>query len=335
MSGMRVLVTGAGGFLGGAFAGAALDDQLQAPVASLRVTARREQAIARFAQKGAQVVVGDLEDAEFCEKACRGIDAIVHCAGRSGLSAPMKTFAVNISTTRNMLRAAQRAGVQRFINIGTPSVGFNFRDQEQVREDQIPKRLADNYSRSKLIAEQEVLAANSDGLTTLSLRPRFTSGYGETNILGRFARMHAAGRFRRIGDGQNRVDFTAVGNVVQAIDLALAATAGRVGGEAFNITNGAPVQLWPFLDSVMQRLDLGSIPGRTPYAVARMAGAVVEGATRLFGKEPPVSRLGAAIMARTFTLDIGKARDRLGYMPRQTNEQMTDDFIRWWKETNE
>ncbi|MBI1785710.1 NAD-dependent epimerase/dehydratase family protein, partial [Candidatus Sumerlaeota bacterium] len=241
--------------------------------------------------------------------------------------------AANIEGTKILLEESRAAGVRRIVNIGTPSIYFDYTDTLNRAEDYLPDKMADNYAASKYEAETMLLKASESGIETISLRPRFTTGRGETNILGRFIKMHQSGKFRQIGSGENIVDFTAVKNMVDALWLACSAPTAAC-GEAYNITNGDPVKLWPFLNRLMENVGLPPITRNVPYPVAAAAGLAVETISRMRGVEPPLTKLGAAVMAKTMTMSIEKAKAKLGYRPNQTNEEMLDEFVGWWREVS-
>jgi nucleoside-diphosphate-sugar epimerase len=178
-----------------------------------------------------------------------------------------------------------------------------------------------------------VLDANTNDFGTISLRPRFVTGRGDSYLLARFISLHRVGVLRRIGSGGNLVDFTAIANQVDAMMLSLKASTDAC-GEAYNITNGEPVKLWSFLDQVMVQVGLGPIRGAVPYWLARLTGLAAEGLFAFTNQSPGLNRLSAAVLSHSMTMSIDRARTLLGYEPRQSNDQMLAEFAGWYRTAN-
>ncbi len=330
---MRLLVTGASGFLGHALSQKVLAEPGRLNIRQLLVAGRRPEALADLERQGAKVLVGDLCQPGFAQSAVADVDAVVHCAGLSGLGGPLSQYSANTIGTENLLRACLASKAKKFVNVGTPSIYFDYTDRLQITENDVPSKLADNYAISKYASEKQLLDANNDDFWTMSLRPRFTSGSGDTNILPRFIALQQQGALKQIGSGNNLVDFTAISNMVQAFEKALIAPQ-NAWGQAYNITNGDPVSLWPFLRSLMAKLELGEIKGKVPPKLAMNAGALSERVARLRNKQPQVTKLGAALACTSMTMSIEAARKNLGYEPLQSNESMLDDFVAYWQSTH-
>ena len=108
---------------------------------------------------------------------------------------------------------------------------------------------------------------------------------------------------------------------------------GSALGKAYNISNGVPVPLWDAINYVMRRMQLPQVRRYRSYGLTYAAGALNEGVCMLWpGRpEPTVSRLGAQIMNKDFTLDISRARHYLGYEPQVSLWTALDEFCVWWQ----
>lgn len=327
---MRVLIAGGTGFLGTRFTEQLLQSGDRQGITAVRVTARNAMTALHLEAAGAELMAGDLSNPAFARRAVQGMDAVIHCAGRSGLGGSLRLYRSNIDTTTALLEAARAAGVYRFVHIGSPSGYFDRTNSLDRDENYRPEWVPDGYAQSKIIADRMVLDANANDFGTISLRPRFVTGRGDTYLLTRFISMHRAGVLWRIGSGENLVDFTAISNQVDAMLLSLKASTDAC-GEAYNITNGEPVKLWRFLDEVMVQVGLGPIRGAVPYWVASLAGAVAAGLFVFASQTPGLNRQSAAVLSHSMTMSIDKARTRLGYQPRQSNDEMLTEFAGWYR----
>ncbi|MBY0563859.1 MAG: NAD-dependent epimerase/dehydratase family protein [Hyphomonadaceae bacterium] len=306
---MRIFVTGASGFVGGA-----ATRKLVAGGQDVRAMSRSEKSDAVISGLGATPVRCDLETirAEHVGDA----DVILHCAAFVEQWGPPDAWArFNVTGTRAVLTAAEQAGAKRFIHIGTEA---GLLEGQHVRGADETYPLAPHspypYSATKAQAEQLVKGANRDGFATIVLRPRFIWGPGDTTLLPTIEQMAREGKFMWVNGGRAMTSTTHIDNLVHAIELAL--TQGR-GGEAYFVLDDGERPMRDMISGMAAargaRLPDTSVPGW----VADLVGGVSENVWRTFGLkgEPPLTRFGAMIMSRDVTLKDGKARAELGYRP--------------------
>jgi nucleoside-diphosphate-sugar epimerase len=325
---MRILITGASGFIGGRFAAHAL-----AQGHTVRCCGRKADAMRWLSDRGAECLSGDLLDIDFAHSASKSCEAIVHCAGAVGTWGSYQHFHnANVQVTENVLAAAKSAGTRRVVHLSSPSIYFDGKSHRDVTEDFLPSRFFDHYGATKYLADQKVFAAGRSGLEVIALRPRFVIGAGDTSIFPRLLRAHQSGRLRIIGTGTNRVDLTPIENLNLAMQLALLAPDSAL-GQAYNISNGAPVAFWPQFNRLLARLALPQLDRHIAYPVAYGMAALAELKARFTAgrPEPAMLRLGMAVMARDFNLDISAARRELGYQPEVSVEQGIEHFATWWQ----
>ena len=136
-----------------------------------------------------------------------------------------------------------------------------------------------------------------------------------------------------MGSGQNRVDMTPVSNVVDAILLGLEASEHAL-NQTYNISNGDPIALWPFLNETLQKLDLPPVSKSIPLPVVLSVARLMEWHARWLNRhrEPTLTVYGVGTLAMDFSMDISKARRLLGYTPNQTVEEAMDEFVAWHKQ---
>ena len=171
-----------------------------------------------------------------------------------------------------------------------------------------------SVSRSRAMAERAVLDADGDALETVVLRPRLVWGPDDATILPALTEAVRRGRFAWIGGGCHLTSTTHVDNVVEG--LLLAASRGR-GGEAYFVTDGAPLVFREFITRLLATQGVEVPDKNVPAGVARAAAALAEGAWGLLPLpgSPPLTRLAVWLSSLECTIDISKARAELGYEP--------------------
>lgn len=310
---MNILVTGAGGFVGGAVA-----RMLKARGDDVRTVARNDYPA--LTALGCTHLKGDLSDPAVAKAAVSGVDAVIHVAAKAGVWGKRGDYeASNVAATQFLLEACQQAGVKRFVFTSSPSVTFDGGDAVNANEAlPYPDEHLAHYPRTKAEAERRVLAANGkDGLVTCALRPHLVYGPGDPHLLPRLVSRAKAGRLAWIGQG-NLVDVTYVDNAAHAHLLALDALQkdpAKVGGKAYFISQGTPVKPDEWVNALLGAIGLRPVTRRVPLAVAYAAGGVMEAAWSLFGLsgEPLMTRFVAAQLGTSHFYDLTAARRDLGY----------------------
>lgn len=330
---MNILVTGATGFIGARIVDALLRD----PNRKLFFTGRSTPKENNLVKQGAQFFQGDLADAEFCQKSTEGIDTIVHCAGMAGTwGAYQSYYRANVLATKNLLAAARANGANKFINISSPSIYFQFEDQLDLLESYRPAKFSNAYAQTKWEAEQLVQQAHGNDFHAVSLRPRSVIGAGDQNVLPRLIRLKQTGNLVQIGRGDNVVDITTIGNLIAAVRLCMTAPAAAL-GQVYNITNGTPVRFWAFVEEVLKQAGLSTDRKKLPYWPVMAAAAVNEFVSRVVDKktEPALLPISVGIISFSMTMNIQKARKNLGYDPKLSTEDGISEFMAWHREKKE
>lgn len=305
---MRIFVTGASGFVGGAAA-----KYFAQAGHEVRAMSRSETSDAKIVALGATPVRCDLEDVTAAH--IGDAEAIVHCAAfveQWGPAEAWKRF--NIDGTARTLTAAKEAGAERFIHISTESVLW--RGQHLRGVDETYPRAPNSpypYSWTKARAEELVEQADADSFQTIILRPRFIWGPGDTTLLPAIEHMTRTGGWMWINNGQAKTSTTHIANLVHAIDLALTRGAG---GQAYFILDDGVRTMKEMISAIAATRGM-TLPDRSvPSWLADTLAGVTEGAWRTFNlKGEPLTRFGAMIMSRDSILIDAKARRELGYAP--------------------
>jgi len=324
----RALVTGGGGFVG-----LAVVRKLRERGITVTVVGRHRYPAAEAL--GARCLVGDIRDPAFMIQAAAGHDTMFHVAAKAGIWGGYdEYYSINVTGTENVLAACRKQGVRSLVHTSTPSVVFAGRDIEGGDETlpYSPNPLC-HYVATKIIAERLVLAANSETLRTTALRPHLVWGPGDTQIIPRLLERGRRGRLRVVGNGRNRVDICYIDNAADAHLLAAENLAGAASaaGEAFFVSQGEPVMLWPWINDLFARVGVRRVTCGMPLARALRAGRLLElvySFLRLRG-EPPMTRFLAEQLALSHWFSIAKAKKILGYHPRVSERQGVDRLVAW------
>ncbi len=341
---MRVLITGASGFIGGRILEVLAAVPGYEPVAGVR----RWASAARIGRLPVEVRHLDITVPEMVREAVRGIDAVIHCA--------VGDLETTVEGTRNVLAAARDEGVTRFCHLSTVEVyGVT---AGRVSEDMPPHRSGEAYADAKVGAEEVAREFAARGLPLVVLRPAIVYGPFSTNWTERVAERLLSGQWRRLG----RID--GICNAVYVDDVAAAAllaleTEGAAGG-VFNIIGPEPVTWDAFYAAFNELLGLPPLRRRAPLLWHARAAAVAPirfGARtsmelspdlvmdlytrsaavkwlarrieRLVKATPPRAQL--ALFRRSATYDMTRAREVLGYEPRFDLHTGLELTTRWFR----
>lgn len=325
---MKVLVTGGGGFLGGA-----IIDQLLARGCAVRSFARGDYP--ELVAKGVQSIRGDLSNGESITAAVAGCDAVIHTAAKAGVWGSYESyFEANVTGTRNVILACKAHAIPKLVYTSTPSVTFAGADEDGVDESMpYAETFLCHYAETKAQAERDVLAANGGTLSTVALRPHLIWGPGDHHLVPRVVERARAGKLKLVGDGRNRVDATYIDNAAAAHLCALDALTPEAAcaGRAYYISNGEPVPMGDLLNQILAAAGLPPVRRHVPPAVAYFAGALLEKIYGALGKEeePIMTRFVAKQLATAHWFDIGAARRDLGYSPEITMAEGMKRLAAW------
>lgn len=307
---MRIYLTGASGFVGGAVAKKLRDDH---SILAMSRSEASDEKIRALDLEPARASLGDVPADQLA-----GVDAIIHCAAYVEEWGPWDDYRrINVEGTKQLLASAKAAGVKRFIHIGTEAALFYGQHMRDVDET-YPLALNSPfpYSRTKAMAEQAVLNANDQvaGFHTMAIRPRMIWGPGDQTVLPVVAAMARAGKFMWIDQGAAMSSTTHIDNLVHAIELAL--TKGEP-GEAYFVLDGPSVQIRDFLSRYLTTANVDLGEKSAPGWLIRLVSNIIEPLWRFSGAKsaPPLTRFTAHIMSRDCTLKDDKARAALGYQP--------------------
>lgn len=309
------VITGGTGFLGGNVALRLLRNGFK-----VTILGRNQLSSESLVNLGAHFISVSLSDKEKLSKAIQGADYVIHCAALASPWGKYQDFYdSNVLGTKNVARACLKHKVTRLVNISTPSIYFNYKNTELIKEsDPLPKKQRTHYGKTKLLADQILTKAHKeDGLNVISIRPRAIFGPGDKTITPRLLGAKLLGKTPLINGGKAKHDFTYIDNVVDAIILCLTSKKETL-GNFYNITNDEPKELEEifrkFLKSHNQEINFINIP----YQVLCFLAYLLKAIYKFFHiqKEPKITPFSVGLFANSQTLDITKAKNELGYSPK-------------------
>jgi len=316
---MTILVTGGGGFLGGAI------------VRKLRQQGHEVRSYSRhyyshLAALEVEQYCGDLTDLNLLQKAMQGCELVYHVAAKAGIWGDYDLYyQANVVGTEQVITACHNCGVTRLVYTSSPSVVFNGESMEGADESlPYPDHYDTAYPETKALAEQKVIAANDDRLATVSLRPHLIWGPGDNHLTPRIIDGGRRGRLRRIGHEDHRVDCIFIDNAADAHILAgqKLSIGSPISGKCYFISQDDPRYLWDIVNAILATQDIAPVTKKLPKQLAYMLGDLCEWTYRVLRikQEPPLTRFVAKELSTAHWFSMEAAKNDLDYHPEITIE---------------
>lgn len=324
---MKVLVTGASGFLGG-YVVEALRQRGHEVVGAVR----RTSDTSLLSSMGITTREMDLEAPETMRSAVHGMDAIVHLAAYYTFTGKKELYRkLNVDATRDLLEAGLAEGVTRFIYCSsTEAMG----PVEGTGDESSPLRPRYEYGRSKEAAEKIVNEYGGKGMRCTILRP--SGVYGPRNVedvsywfITSYGRSFAT-KFV-VGDGQTHIQFVHARDVAQGFALALENE--RSIGQCY-IISGERSHTYEDVYRILGDIT-GIEPPRThlPVWMAKMFIAPVQAFDSLRGRKNFLFRLSTVdSVMENRSYSIAKAQMELGYSPEYDLHRGLAETVRWYRQ---
>lgn len=319
---MRILVTGASGFVGGRLVELATREGHEVFGLGRRRLDRPDYASVDLGKARAE----DLPDLPWQP------DAVVHCAARATPYASRKAYERdNVVATQTVVDWCERLGQAgrppRLVHVSSSSVLYRDGDQLGLTEDSpVGPAFANDYARTK--AESERIARSYRGPWVIA-RPRAVFGPGDTVLFPRIIAAAKAGRIPRL---TGRAE-PAIGDLIYVDNLAdyllqLAARPGLTG--VYHLTNAEPVEIQSLLLDVIERLGFQPPTREVSLTTAMRAATVLERTWRILHLpgEPPITPYGVGVLSWSKTFVPDRMLADLG-SPRIPVRQGVDEFVAW------
>jgi nucleoside-diphosphate-sugar epimerase len=327
----RVLVTGAPGWLGTSLVDALTNGFRSGPVEQKPEPVRilclpGVDANALKASGKVDVATADLSDRRLPDGLCDGVDTVFHCAGVIHAKRIKDLYAINVDGTRNLLEAAIRAKVRRFVFVSSNSpAGLNAFPTRLMVEDDPPRPYL-SYGLSKLQSEWLVNDAHRGGrIEGVIVRPCWFYGPNQPARQTKFFKMIKGGHPPVVGRGDNLRSMSYVDNTVQG--MLLARDVARAAGQTYWIADARPYSFIEILETVGKLLGVSVRPRYVPKVtgdVARLADSVLQMAGFYNQEVHVLGELGESI-----AVSVEKAQRELGYAPEIALEEGMRRSLDW------
>ena len=321
---MTTLVTGASGFLGSHVA-----RQLVARGEDVRVLLRPSSHNRAIGDLSLEYVTGDLRDPASLERAVKGVQRVFHVAADYRLWARRKKeiYESNVGGSKNLLEAAKRAGVEKFIY--TSTVATIAVDRPQPPNESTDAKLEEmvgHYKRSKWMAEREVMNAAREGFPAVVVMPTTPVGPWDwkPTPTGKIIVDFLNGKM----PGYVETGLNFVGVEECAAGHLLVAEKGKI-GERY-LLGAENLTLKQVLDALSQITGLRAPSLKIPHGLALSVAYASTIFSRLVGKEPGIPVEGVKIARHNMFVDCSRARRELGFQAGPVTAAL-ERAVRWYE----
>jgi len=323
-NGPKILVTGGAGFLG-----SHLTRQLVARGASVRVLLRPSSNNRAIADLPLEYLTGDLRDMASLDRALAGVERVFHVAADYRLWAKhsQDIYDSNVGGTKNLLDAANRAGVAQFIYTSTvATIAVDRPEYPNEFTDSRLEEMVGHYKRSKWLAEKEVLEAAQQGFPATVAMPTTPVGPWDwkPTPTGKIILDFLNGKM----PGYVETGLNFVGVEECAAGHILVAEKG-IAGERY-LLGGENLTLKAMLDILADMTGLPTPSLKIPHGVALGVAYAETAFSRLIGREPQIPVEGVKIAQHMMFVDASRAGRELGFQAGSVSAAL-ERAVRWYE----
>jgi len=327
---MKVAVTGAAGFIGGHVVRELIQQ-------GHRVTAlcRTDSWAGPVAQQDVNIAKGDIRDPDSLKNFCRDQECIIHAAAvMGGYGTWDRFYKIGVQGTENIIEAATKAKVQRFIHLSSLTV-YGTRPKSVLVSEALPyddqPEGWNHYVRQKVLSEKLVWKAHNQGkIAATALRPSLVLGPGDRNVVARTLRFLKSPFRALIGDGNNWIACVLVEElartVVRSVSLPLAV------GKAYNLSGLNPITQLDYLNFHASAAGLPPVRRHMSVNLMKFGCATIERLYNLLGKqeEPFCTRIATELISTHSEVDCSLASRELDWVGAGNYEKAIRLSVEWY-----
>jgi nucleoside-diphosphate-sugar epimerase len=311
---MKILVTGATGFIGAHFVESARQAGHRVIGLYRSSGARHQPCISHLQRLGVELHRGDILEASSFAPLLREVDCVCHFAAafrEPGADAGYLDR-INVQGTANVVKAAAANGVRRFVHCST--AGIYGQRVSGIIDERTPTQPFNSYERSKVAAEREVReAALAAGMEYVILRPTSVYGPRDERLLKLF-RSVAKGRFPLFGSGEGRRHMIYVTDLAEA--FLRACTQPAAANQELIVAGPQAVRLHELLQTLAKAANRREFGPRLPLKPMLALAAIVEDICAPLKLKPPIYRRRMDFYLNDAAFDSRRAQAMLGWHPK-------------------
>jgi len=320
----NLLITGGSGYIGRNLAHYYIQKEY-----SVRLILKDPNKADPELQASCEILPGDITEPDSMAGAFDNIDAVIHAAGQLGqFGLPYKElYAVNVTGAVNVLEAAMKAGVNRYIHLSAGGVTGPLK-QSFVDESYSPSPVTD-YEKTKWIAEQQVKELGTQAnYNSLVLRPTFTYGPGDPHKLKLFKAINK-GHYFYVGNGLSTVHPVYIDDLIKGIDAALHSD---IRDESIVIGGVTAVTKRELSTEIASALNVNPPRLMMPANLCKVAAAGCEFFARLSGSQPWLTKSQVLALSENWGYSIDKAKRLLHYSPTTILHDGIAKTVTWYRQ---
>ena len=304
---MRVLITGATGFLGEHLSRRLLTDGDQ-----VRVLARSAAKARPLVEQGAELVEGEITDGDALRRAIADVAVVYHLAGRLFMpGVPAEDYhRTHVEGTRTLLALCrEQTSLTRLVHCST--TGVLGAGGDRPADENAPYQPTNAYERTKLQAELLVREAIGQGVPAAIVRPGLVYGPGDLHLLG-FFRTIQRGLFRPIGRRPVWLHPIYIDDMTEA--FVRCGRDPRAAGECFHIAGQEPATIATLAGTIANALGVAAPRGWIPLPAARALAAAGDALPGQLKQAAPLTSSRLDFLTHSRVYDVAKAKQVLDFV---------------------
>ena len=323
---MKILVTGANGFIG-----SNLVKRLLSQGNEVKSLVRKTSDLHFLKDLNTELFYGDISDTDSLQKAMKDIEMVFHVAGLAADWGAYEKFEkINFIGTQNVGKTASNAGVQKMVYISTVAFhGFgktNMTEESPVAKDLIP------YAKTKYLAEQWLWEYQKEtGMKITAVRPGNVFGVNDRTFMLKYLEAMETGKFMEVNKGRNKTCPVFIDNLIDIITLV--SREEKANGHAFIATDGLDIDWHTFNTKLADTLQVKLPKMSIPYSLAYPVAKVYYGIHKMLDiqSEPFLTPYRINNGGKDYHFSIQKLNDFFDYQPKVALEEAVEKTVSWYK----